>query len=85
MYFLQLTQKILVLRDINQARLWAELKHADWIVIGPIPELRIQVAENAASGGFPRPPQVKDHFPQWFEGKRQGRDNVIRLVSRHEA
>jgi hypothetical protein len=71
-----LAQKIVILRDLVKPRLLAELEHAQRIVIGPIPELRVEVAEKRARLGLPRPPQIEDHGPEWFERGGQSRNDV---------
>ncbi len=55
-HLLQLAQEILVLRNFLKPSLPGELQHANGIVVRPIPEFGIQVTEQSARGGLPRPP-----------------------------
>ena len=84
-HFLQLAQEIFVLRHFDQPGLPRKLEHADGIVIRPIPKLGIEMAEEAAGGGFPGPPEIEDHFAQRLERGRQRGDHIIRVVGRHGA
>ena len=85
MHFLELTQKIPVLRDLYQPGLPRKLEHSNGIVVRPIPELGIEMTEEAARRGFPGPPQIEDHLAQRFEGSRERRNHIIGVVSRHGA
>src|SRR5947208_15714478 len=59
---LQLAQKSFVLRKFFQPGLPRKLQHADRIVIGSVPKLGIEMPEQPARGGLPRPPKVKAHL-----------------------
>src|SRR5262245_47398543 len=59
-----------------EPRLLAELKHAQRVVIGLVPELRIEMAEKRPRLGLPGPPQIEDHGPEWFERRGQSRNDV---------
>src|ERR1700731_324800 len=81
---LQLPKKGFVLCQFFQSRLARELEHADGIVIGPVPQIGIEVTEKAAGRRLPRPPKVEGDFPQRFQRRGKGRDYVINLKRRHE-
>src|SRR6266496_3108343 len=81
--FLQFAQESFVLRNFLQPRLPRKLKHADGIMVCPVPKLRIELPEQAAGGGLPRPPKIKTHLTQRLERRRQGRSHVVSLKSRH--
>src|SRR6266567_3011816 len=80
---LQFAQKSLVLRKFFQPGLPRKLQHSDRIVIGPVPKLGIELPEQAAGGGFPSPPKIETHLPQWLKHRRQGRSYIVNLKSRH--
>ncbi len=82
---LQFAEKIFVLRDFDQPRLAGKLEHADGVVIGPIPQLGIEMAEETARGRLPRPPQIEDDLAQRLERGREHRDDVVGLEGRHAA
>jgi hypothetical protein len=84
-HLLQLAQKIFVLRHFDKPRLPRQLEHADGIVVGAVPEFRIEMAEKAARGRLPGPPEIEDHFAQRLERRRQRGDHIIRVVGRHGA
>ena len=80
---LQLAQKSLVLRNFFEARLARELKHAYGIVIGPVPELGVEVPKEAARGRLPCPPKIEAHLAQRLERARQSWRHIISLKGRH--
>src|SRR5438034_248903 len=45
MDLLELAQKIFVLGKLFQSGLTRELEHADWIVVGPVPKIGIEMTE----------------------------------------
>jgi hypothetical protein len=55
----------------------------DRVMICPVPKLRVQMTEQPARGGFPRPPEIEAHLAQRFERRRKNGSYVIRLKSRH--
>src|SRR5438128_11782669 len=55
---LEFAEKIFVLRKFFQPGLPRKLQHADRIMIGAVPQLGIEMPEEAARGGLPRPPTV---------------------------
>src|SRR5213080_4104469 len=79
----QLAEKGFILRDFLEARLPRKLKHAHWVVICPIPKLRIELPKKAAGRGLPCPPQIETHLAQRLERRRQGRSHIVSLKSRH--
>ena len=58
MNLLQLAQKSLVLRDFLQPRLLGELKHAHRVVVGPVPQLRVEMPKE--TGARPAPKSTTD-------------------------
>ena len=82
-HFLEVAQETLVLGHIEKARLRAQLKHPDGVVIGPIPQFGIEVTEDSPGGRLPGPPEVEDYFPERLELSREGGDHVISLKGRH--
>jgi hypothetical protein len=52
-------------------------------VIGPVPQLGIEMTKEAASGRLPRPPDVETDFAQGLESGRKSGDYVIGLEVRH--
>ena len=83
MHFLEFAQEILVLRDLLEPGLPGKLQHPDRIVIRAIPELVIEMAEEAAGGRFPRPPEIENHLAQRLERGRERGDHVIGVIGRH--
>ena len=81
--FFQFAQEIFVLRDFDQPRLARKLKHADRIVVGPIPELGIEMPEKPARRRLPSPPQIEDHLAQRLEFRRQSGNYIINLIIGH--
>ena len=79
----QLAQEIVILRHLDQPCLPRKLEHADRIVIGPIPQLRIEMTKECARGRLPRPPEIEDHLAQRFERGRQRGDDVVSVIRRH--
>src|SRR5207253_10094426 len=79
----QLAQKSFVGGEFFQPGLARELKHANGIVIGPVPKLGIEMTKEAAGGRLPRPPDVEADFAQGLERGRKGRDYIIGLEVRH--
>src|SRR5207245_1227504 len=59
----QIAPKRVVVSHLDQSRLPRELEHADRVMIRPIPELRIEMAEKGARRWLPRPPKIENHFP----------------------
>src|SRR5437763_1417397 len=84
MNFLQFSKESFVLGDLYEPRLARELKHADWVMFGPVPELPIEMAKVPAGRGFPGPPEIEEHLAQRLERGRQGGDHVIGVIGRHE-
>src|SRR5439155_9584532 len=80
---LELAQKILVLRKFLQPGLPRKLQHADRIMICAVPKLMIEMPEQAARGGLPRPPKVETHLPQRLQRRRQDGRDIVSLKSRH--
>ncbi len=80
---LQLAQEIIVLRHFFQPRLPRKLEHADGVVIRPIPEFRVEMAEEAARGRFPRPPDIKDDLAKRLERGGEGGNDVVGVIRRH--
>ena len=80
---LEFAQKILVLRKFFQSGLPRKLQHADRIMIGAVPKLGIEMSEQAARGGLPRPPKVETHLPERLQRRRQDGRHIISLKSRH--
>ena len=83
MHLFQLAEETFVLRDFDEPGLARELEHADRIVIGPIPQLRIEMPEKAARRRFPSPPQIEDHLAQRLEFRRQSGNYIINLIIGH--
>ena len=79
----QLAQKSFVGGEFFQPGLARELKHANGIVIGPVPKLGIEMTKEAAGGRLPRPPDVEAHFAQRFECGGKGGDYIIALEVWH--
>src|SRR4051812_10248370 len=52
-HLLELAQKIFVLQNLDQPGLTGELEHSDWVVIRPVPQLRVEVAEEAPRRRLP--------------------------------
>src|SRR6059058_3413429 len=73
----QLAQKSFVGGEFFQPGLARKLKHANGIVIGPVPKLGIEMTKQAASGRLPRPPDVETDFAQGLEGGGKSRDYII--------
>src|SRR5919204_4606988 len=80
---LQLAQKSFVLRQFLQPRLARKLEHPYGIVICPVPQVGIEMAEKPSCGRLPRPPEIKAHLAQRLERRGQRRRDVIGLESRH--
>src|SRR5262249_49845735 len=80
---IQLPKKGFVLCEFFQAPLPRELQHADRIVVRTVPQIGIEMAEKAAGRRFPRPPEIKAHFPKRLECRRKGGDHIINLKRRH--
>ncbi len=83
-HLFEFAQESLVLRNLLQPRLARELKHAHRIMIRPIPQLGIEMAEETAGSWLPRPPKIEGHLAQRFEPLRQGGSHIIGLKSRHK-
>ena len=81
---LQLPKKGFVLGKFFEPRLPRELQHAYRIMIGPVPQIRIEMAEKPAGRRLPRPPEVEGHFPKRFQHRGKGGDYIINLKCRHE-
>src|SRR5712671_3907836 len=81
---LQLPKKGFVLGEFFQSRLARELEHTDGIVIGPVPQIGIEMTEKPAGRRLPGPPKVESDFPKRLQRRRKGRDYVINLKRRHE-
>src|SRR6266702_1282808 len=79
MDLLQLAKKGFVLSEFFEPRLPRELQHAHRIMVGPVPQIGIEVAEKPASQRLPRPPEVKGHFPKRFQRRGKSGDYVINL------
>src|SRR5437762_7029985 len=79
----QLTQKSFVGSEFFQPGLARELKHANGIVIGPVPKLGIEMTKEAACGRLPRPPDVETDFAQRLERGGKSGDYIIGLEVRH--
>src|SRR5437773_10895138 len=79
----QLAEKGFILRDFLETRLPRKLKHAHWVVICPIPKLRIELPKKAAGRRLPCPPQIETHLAERLENRRQGRSHIVSLKSRH--
>src|SRR5947208_12569081 len=73
----QLAQKSFVGSEFFQPRLARKLKHANGIVIGPVPKLGVEMTKEAASGRLPRPPDVETDFAQGLEGRGKSGDDII--------
>src|SRR4029077_4536956 len=58
-------------------------QHARGIMIGAVPQLGIEVPEEAACGRFPRRPEVETHLAQRLQGGRQDGSHMVSLKSRH--
>ncbi len=67
---LQFAQKYFVLGHFLQARLPGKLQHPHRIMVSPVPQFRVEMAKQPASGWFPGPPQVERHLPQLFQRGR---------------
>ena len=80
---LELAQKIFVLREFFQTRLARKLEHADRVVICAIPQLGVEVPEEPARGGLPRPPKIKAHLPERLQRRWQDGRHIVSLESRH--
>src|SRR5207248_1572357 len=80
----QLAQKSFVGGEFLQPGLARELEHANGIVVGPVPKLGIEMAKEAASRGFPCPPDVEADLAQRLECWGKGRDYIIALEGRHD-
>ena len=72
----EFAQETLVASDFLQAGLPGKLEHAQRVVVGLVPEIDVEFAEEAARRGFPAPPEVVDDLPQRLEGRRQLGDDV---------
>src|SRR5712692_9211631 len=83
MHLLELTQKSFVLSQFFQAGLPRKLQHPDGIMIGAVPQIRIEMSKEAARGWLPCPPKIKSHLTQRFERRGQSRDYVINLKRGH--
>src|SRR5438552_17799758 len=79
----QLTQKSFVGSEFFQPGLARELKHANGIVIGPVPKLGIEMTKEAACGRLPRPPDVETDFAQRLERGGKSGNYIIGLEVRH--
>src|ERR1700730_10673184 len=79
----QFPEKNFVLRELFQTRLPRELEHSDRIVIGPVPQIGIEMSEKPAGRRLPRPPKIERHFPKRLERRRKSRDYIINLKRRH--
>src|SRR5258708_1341236 len=73
----QFAEECFVLREFFQTRLTRKLEHAHGIVVRSVPQIRIEMTEEAARGWLPRPPEVETHFPKRVERRRQGGNHVI--------
>jgi hypothetical protein len=60
-----------------------KLQHAGGIMIGAVPQLGIEMPEEAAGGRLPRPPKIETHLAQRFQGRRQDGSHIVSLESRH--
>src|SRR5205085_1680248 len=79
----QLPQKSFIGGEFFQAGLPRELEHANGIVIGPVPKLRIEMTKETAGGRLPRPPDVEADFAQRLKGGGKGGYYIIALEVRH--
>ena len=79
----QLAQKSFVGGEFFQPGLARELKHANGIVIGPVPKLGIEMTKEATGGRLPRPPDVETDFAQRLERGGKSGDYIIGLEVRH--
>jgi hypothetical protein len=80
----QLAQKSFVGGEFFQPGLARELEHANGIVIGPVPKLRIEMTKEATRGRLPCPPDVDADFAQRLERWGKGGDYIIALEGRHD-
>ena len=79
----QLAQKNFVGSEFFQPGLAGELEHAHGIVIGPVPQLGIEMTKEATGGRLPRPPDIETDFAQGLEGGGKSGDYIIGLKIRH--
>src|SRR4029450_11430440 len=59
----ELSQKILVLCELFKAGLPRKLQHAHRIMIGLVPKVGVEFAEQSAPRRFPCPPEIETQFP----------------------
>src|SRR5438270_12932552 len=83
MNLFQFAQKSLVLSQLFQTSLARKLEHSHRIMIGPVPQIGIEMTKEAAGRGLPCPPKDESHLPQRFERGGKRRDYVINLKRRH--
>jgi hypothetical protein len=79
-HLLHFAKKIVVLRNLRQPGLTAKLEHAKRVVIRPVPERRIEMAEEATRLRLPCPPKIEDQFPKRFELRWKLRHDVKRVI-----
>src|SRR5882724_840203 len=80
---LELAHKIFVLRQLFQPRLPRKLEHTHGVVIGAVPQLRVEMPEESTRGGLPCPPKIETHLPQRLQRSRQDGSHIVSLKSRH--
>src|SRR5436190_5755251 len=80
---LELAHKIFVLRQLFQPGLPRKLQHAHGVVIGSVPQLRIEMPEESARRRLPCPPKIKTHLPQRLQRRRENGSDIVSLKSWH--
>jgi hypothetical protein len=75
--------EILVCGDLLKPGLLGELEHPEGTVVGPMPEIGIQMPEKTPGIGLPSPPQVERYFTKGLKGFRKLRNNVEGMYRQH--
>ena len=69
--------------EFFQAGLAGELEHAHGVVIGPVPELGVEMTEEATGGGLPCPPDIGTDLAERLEGVGKGGYYIIGVKVGH--
>jgi hypothetical protein len=79
----ELAEKGFVGGEIFDPGLAGKLEHAYRVVIGPVPELGVEMTEEAAGGRLPCPPDIGADLAERLEGGGKGRYYIIGVKVRH--